>query len=195
RLLMKADGARIPGLATAESQYFEDPQLSYNTQYRILKGRDLTRRVVKKLHLEDSSEFNGTATPPRTPFTSIKDLLRTTIQHFKPAPNVEQAKPPTETSDESGLIAAFLSRVSVEPVRDSRLVDVTFRSLNPQFAAEATNVLMDEYVDQNLAAKLHTSQATLDWLQAELGKQQQKVEESERALAEYRENRNAMSLD
>ena len=83
----------------------------------------------------------------------------------------------------------------MEPVRDSRLVDVTFRSLNPEFAAQAVNTLMDEYVDQNLAAKLHSSQAMLDWLQTELGKQQQKVEESERALAEYREKENALSLD
>src|SRR4029453_6576862 len=105
------------------------------------------------------------------------------------------AKAASEAPDESGLVGAFLSRVAVAPVRDSRLVDVTFRSLNPEFAAQAANTLLDEYVDQNLAAKLHTSQATLDWLQPELGKQQQKGEESERALAEYREKQNAMSLD
>jgi polysaccharide biosynthesis transport protein len=195
RLLIETERAMIPGLASAESQYYEDPQLYYNTQYRILKGRDLTRRVIKKLHLEDSAEFNGTAVPPRTPLTSLKDLWRTAVQSVKPAPAAEPARPASEAPDESGLIGAFLSRVAVEPVRDSRLVDVTFRSLNPEFSAQAANVLMDEYVDQNLAAKLHTSQATLDWLQTELGKQQRKVEESERALAEYREKQNAMSLD
>jgi capsular exopolysaccharide synthesis family protein len=194
RLLIETERAMIPGLASAESQYFEDPQLYYNTQYRILKGRDLTRRVIKKLHLEDSAEFNGTA-PPRTRLTSLKDLWRTAVQSVKGAPTAEPTKPANEAPDESGLVAAFLSRVAVEPVRDSRLVDVTFRSLIPQFAAQAANALMDEYVDQNLAAKLHTSQATLDWLQTELGKQQQKVEEGERALAEYREKQNAMSLD
>jgi polysaccharide biosynthesis transport protein len=195
RLLIETERAMIPGLASAESQYFEDPQLYYNTQYRILKGRDLTRRVIKKLHLEDSAEFNGTAAPPRTPLTSLKDFWRTAVQPVKPARPAEPAKAASEVPDESGLVGAFLSRVAVEPVRDSRLVDITFRSLNPEFAAQATNTLMDEYVDQNLAAKLHTSQATLDWLQTELGKQQQKVEESERALAEYREKQNAMSLD
>jgi polysaccharide biosynthesis transport protein len=195
RLLIETERAMIPGLASAESQYFEDPQLYYNTQYRILKGRDLTRRVIRKLHLEDSAEFNGTAVSPRTPVTSAKDLWRTALKFVKPAPPAAPARSVSEAPDESGLVGAFLSRVAVEPVRDSRLVDVTFRSLNSQFAAQAANALMDEYVDQNLAAKLHTSQATLDWLQAELGKQQQKVEESERALAEYREKQNAMSLD
>ena len=35
----------------------------------------------------------------------------------------------------------------------------------------------------------------LDWLDKELDKQQQKVQESERALADYRDKQNAMSLD
>ena len=35
----------------------------------------------------------------------------------------------------------------------------------------------------------------LDWLDKELANQQSKVEESERALAEYRDKQNAMSLD
>ena len=60
---------------------------------------------------------------------------------------------------------------------------------------QAANVLVDEYVAQNLEVKLQSSQNMLDWLQKELGAQQAKVEESERALAEYRDRENAMSLD
>jgi polysaccharide biosynthesis transport protein len=194
RLLIETERAMIPGLATVESQYFEDPQLYYDTQYKILKGRDLTRRVIKKIKLADAPEFNGRAEPPRTPLTSLRELQRRAVEFIKPKP---PAPPPSASGapDESGLIDAFIARVGVEPVRDSRLVDVTFRSLDPTFAAQATNALMDEYIDQDLAAKTQTTQATLDWLQAELRKQQQKVEEGERSLAEYREKQNAMSLD
>src|ERR1700737_2670897 len=35
----------VPGLQSAENTYYEDPEPYYNTQFRILKGRDLTRRV------------------------------------------------------------------------------------------------------------------------------------------------------
>jgi hypothetical protein len=47
----------------------------------------------------------------------------------------------------------------------------------------------------DLAVKIAATQTTLDWLDAELVKQQRKVEDSERALAQYREKQNAMSLD
>ena len=194
RLLIDTERATaIPGLASAEAQYFEDPQFYYNTQYKILKGRDLTRRVIQKLHVENYPEFNGTAVPPRTPLTIFRDLVSGGRQLVKPAPSIEPAKP--DVPDEASLIDAFIGRVSIEPVRDSRLVDVTFQSIDEKFAALATNTLMEEYVDQNLAVKLATSGNTLSWLEHELAKQQQKVEENERALANYREKQNAMSLD
>src|SRR5207247_6848997 len=65
----------------------------------------------------------------------------------------------------------------------------------PNFAALAGNTLVDEYTEQNLAIKLESSQNMLDWLARELDKQLKKVQESEQALATYREKQNAMSLD
>ena len=55
----------VPGLQNDQNTYYEDPEPYFQTQYKILKGRDLTRRVVRKLHLETVPEFNGTAAPPQ----------------------------------------------------------------------------------------------------------------------------------
>jgi len=55
--------------------------------------------------------------------------------------------------------------------------------------------LIDEYVSENLEIKLRSTQGMLEWLDSELATQQKRVEESERALAEYREKENALSLD
>ncbi len=100
-----------------------------------------------------------------------------------------------ETADESALVGAFIGRVGVDPVRGSHLVDVTFTAEDPKFAAEAVNTLVDEYVSENLEIKLRSTQGMLDWLDKELENQQKRVEESEKALAEYREKENALSLD
>ena len=37
----------LPGITSADNTYYEDPDPYYKTQYRIIKGRELTRRVVK----------------------------------------------------------------------------------------------------------------------------------------------------
>jgi polysaccharide biosynthesis transport protein len=186
----------IPGLQNDQNTYFEDPEPYYQTQYKILKGRDLTRRVVRKLHLETVPEFNGTKRAPPTPLSLLGDL-KTRLIGFVSKPAAPAPEPPKvdETADESAMVGAFIGRVDVVPVRGSHLVDVTFVSEDPKFAADAANALIDEYVTENLEIKLRSTQGMLEWLGSELASQQKRVEQSERALAEYREKENALSLD
>jgi succinoglycan biosynthesis transport protein ExoP len=184
----------IPGINT-DNTYYEDPEPYYKTQYRILMGRDLTRRVIKKLNLENVPEYNGTATAPTgVPFLSkvkerVAQLLRRAPAAASEAPKID------ETPDESALVSAFITHVNVIPVAGSRLVDITFTARDAKFAALAVNTLVDEYVSQNLALKLEGSENMIGWLEQEVAKQQGKVQESERGLAEYRDKQNALSLD
>ncbi len=197
RLLIEQERAtEVPGITQQGEQFYEDPEPYFQTQYKILRGRDLTRRVIKKLKLEQVPEFNGTAKPPETPLTLLASARARLMSMIWRRPEVTQEAPKLDESpDESAMVSAFIGRVGVEPVRGSRLVDITFDSLDPAFAAQATNALMDEYVNQNLESKLSTSENMIEWLDKELANQQAKVEESERALAEYRDKQNAMSLD
>jgi capsular exopolysaccharide synthesis family protein len=195
RLLIEDErAAAVPGVSP--DNFYEDPELYYKTQYRILRGRDLTRRVVRKLNLGSVPEFNGTAEPPSTPATMLRDVEQKLIRLIKPAPAEPQEPPKVdETPDESSLVNGFIGRVGVEPVTGSKLVDVTFDSIDPKFAKLAVDTLVDEYVAQNLELKQQSTQNMIDWLDKELERQQHKTEESERALADYRERQNALSLD
>ena len=186
----------VPGVSSSENTYYEDPEPYYNTQYKILQGRDLIRKVVKRLHLENVPEFNGTAKPPTTPMSVVRDLQKRVFGLFKgEAPATVEPPRIDETPDESALVSAFIGRVSVEPVRASRLVDVSFQGTDPQFAALAANTLVDEYVQQNVDLKTQATKNMIEWLDKELQSQQKKVQDGERQLAEYRDTKNAMSLD
>jgi capsular exopolysaccharide synthesis family protein len=91
--------------------------------------------------------------------------------------------------------AAFISHVGVEPISGSQLVDVTFVSPDPKFAALALNTLLDTYVDDNLEIRLQARRKMVEWLDEQVADQLKKVTASERALAEYREKQHAPSLD
>ena len=139
-------------------------------------------------------EFNGQGAKP--PFlTQIIGTIKTKISApFRgdsgtPRPAKPQAGSENQQAD------AFLGRIQVNPVRGSRLVDVYFVSADPQFAARAVNVVAEEYVNQNLEFRLQNTDKTLQWLTQEVAKQQSVVQASERMLAEYRENQNALSLE
>ena len=185
----------VPGLNAAENVFYEDPEPYYNTQYRILKGRDLTRRVIKKLNLGAVPEFNGTAEPPATAATILQNARQRLVSIVPARPVAEDPPKVDETAWESALVSSFIAHVEVMPIRGSRLVNVSFTARDPKFAALAVNTLVDEYVEQNLQVKVQGSQNMLDWLNKELEKQQEKVKESEQALSDYRDRKNALSLD
>ena len=197
------------GLATptdiANSFVLTDPEIYLNTQQRILKGRELGLRVVTKLDLRQAAEFNGRGPKP----TKVAELIAT-VKHTAwwpvrallgrnetapPAP--APPAPPEATTDATTFTpyaGAFLDRIDVSLVRGSRLVDVSLVSADPAFAARAINTHADEYIAQNLEIKVETLAKSLAWLTAEVARQQQKVEGTERALAEYRESQDAGAL-
>ena len=77
--------------------------------------------------------------------------------------------------------------MTVAPVRNSRLVDVTFASPDPTIAQRAANAIVDAYIQQ--ASELRTS-ATKDatsFLSQMVAEQRKAVEQSEFALQRYRE--------
>ena len=102
----------IPGLQNESNTYYEDPEPYYQTQYKILKGRDLTRRVVRRLKLETVPEFNGTKPPPPTPISMLRDLKTRVMSYVKrPSETPLEAPKADETTDESALVDGFIGRV------------------------------------------------------------------------------------
>lgn len=199
RVQIDEENAGLPG-DFRETVYYQDPEPYLNTQYRILRGRDLGRRTVPKLELDAVPEFNGLGPRPTDLAVAIQSIKRTAAMPLRflwpasqPAAAIE-APAADETAAESARVDGFLSRVMVEPVRGSRLVDVTFQSADPAFAATAVNTLVEEYVAHNLELKVSVLANQLDWLASEVQRQQTVLEASERALAEYRERQDAGAL-
>jgi capsular exopolysaccharide synthesis family protein len=99
-----------------------------------------------------------------------------------------------ESAKESQRISAFLGRLTVAPVVESRLVDVKFRSLDPQLAADVANALAREYIDQTMESRFAASKQMSDWLGQQLLEQRKVVARSEAQLQQYREKA-AVSFD
>lgn len=203
RLMIEEEGASVAAAASGEVAqalyYWQDPEIYLQTQYRILRGRELARRVARALDLPRVPEFGGGG-PPLTPLAqviqSVKSTLGAPLRWVRSA-RTAPPEPPArdESAAERAMVDALLGRITVEPVRGSRLVDVTFEASDPAFAAHAVNTLADEYVAQNLEFKIQEVQKSLEYVAQERRRQQAVVQESERALAEYRAQQNALSLD
>jgi uncharacterized protein involved in exopolysaccharide biosynthesis len=101
-------------------------------------------------------------------------------------PDLARASDPAEV---------FLDSVSVEPVRNTRLVEIQVDDPDPKLAAEVANALASAYVHQNLELKLGAARDALTWLTAQVQDLKSKVNESELTLQRYREQSGLVAVE
>ena len=89
----------------------------------------------------------------------------------------------------------FLKTVSVEPVRNTRLVEIRVEDTDPKMAAEIANAIASGYVRQTLELKLGAARDALTWLTTQVSDLKSKVNESELNLQRYREQAGLTSAE
>jgi len=164
----------------------------YQTQYKIIESRTVAREVIKRLHLDESEEFFP---EPKNDFLSsliqsVRDTLafwRESIASLLRTGHEKSANTAGESDADSPLVSSFIGRIGVSPIRNSRLVDVTFQARDPALAAAIVNTLAKAYIDQNLEIKLRAVQDAVRWLHNRIEEEREKVERAEQALLRYKE--------
>jgi len=154
------------------TSWFDD---FYQTQYELLKSRTLAKRVADELGLAKRSQNGESST------NGLLGKLSETLKGFvrEPAP-VEKA--PDEPPDASGVV---LGGLSVEPVRNSRLVTLHFDSTDPVLAARVLNTLADVFVKTSLERRFEATIYAKKFLKERIEQVRANLEDSEVELARY----------
>lgn len=194
RLIIEKDDPKV--VSVQEVMSVDSSGLDYyQTQYKIIESRTVAREVIKRLKLAESEEFAPKARANwfgdlkagiREGIASLRALLQTD------APPTT-AREPGEIDPESPLVSAFVDRIKVTPIRNSRLVDIGFEAKDPVLAARIANTLARAYIDLNLETKLKATQDAMSWLDSRIGEERKKVEQAEQALLRYKERHNIIT--
>lgn len=92
-------------------------------------------------------------------------------------------------------VRAVQASLTVEPKRNTRLVDIQFEDPDPGLAAEVTNAIAHTYVRQNLERKIKGAREALVWLAEQMSMLKAKVQDSALALQKYRERVGIVGLE
>lgn len=142
----------------------------YQTQYQILQSQTIARKVIFKLKLFQNPEFVSLDGVPVEPPKSYDEV------------NI-------------GIINSFLSKLKVEPVRNSRIVKINYDTWTPELSALIANTISDVYIEQSLETKTGVSQDAVTWLQKKIEEIRQKVETSEMKVQKYKEENQIISIE
>jgi len=157
-LLIEQKQAKV---VTIQEVYDMDGGGQYlQTQFEILKSRDLAARVVRDLKLDQNPEF--------APVKSAKSGFAIDWRSW--LPKGHEANPlPSDERHFEGVVGAFVAHLSIEPVRNTQLVKINFESFDPRLAALVTNTMAQAYIDSQMEARTGMTEQAAEWLSRRAG--------------------------
>lgn len=185
----------------------------FNTQLQILTGPGLLRKVAKNLDLEHNPDFvnahapGGTSTWSRVrSFFGFKSAADRKSTGPDALPITSASSATAEDLAEAERLADYVEDIqdtlAVEPVketrltvRETRLIDITFRHTDPRLAAKLVNTVGDVFVRDNLDKKNATSATTGTYLEKRIADLQSTIRQKEEELINYAKNHQILSLD
>ena len=180
----------VVGINAADRDY-------YQTQYEILKSKSLALKVIKDLDLKNSPEFapkDGGFSLMGTISSSMKYVLEWIkgITSSAENPADKNFNPDHEYNE---IIEAYLGRLNVSPIRNSRLVDVSFEGGDPEIVARIANTHAKLYTQSGLERKYSASEDAIAWLNLRIKEEAKILKEKETDIQKFREKEGLAAVD
>jgi len=138
------------------------------TQIEILRSETLAMKTIRSMDLARYPEFGGNP-------NEIIDA------------GANQKEPP--------ILGAFLGRLIVKRVPNSRLLEVQFEGENPELAAQVVNAHLQNYVEENFKSRYDATTQASNFLSSELEELRIKMEKSEDTQVAYERQNQIWMVD
>src|SRR5713101_3859985 len=173
RIEIDRENANILPFPGADSyDYMMDLENYIETQSKILTSETLALQTIRNTGLSARPEFSS----PNGPSEAMAS-----------GSLANQKRPPE--------LGEFLGSLSVKRVPNSRLMDVSFESTDPQLAARIVNAHLENYIEQNFRGRYEATKKASIWLADQLNELKIKVQKSEDARITYERQNQIWTLD
>jgi polysaccharide biosynthesis transport protein len=178
--------------------------VNIKTKMLMVKSHSLLEAVVNERHLDQNPKFLKAGGK-----RSLWEALRT-IGTKVGIKNTEQPVPEGEiaatlpagadsTEEETKLreacIAVLDGGLTVEPVKETRALRISFTHTDKKIAAEVANAVANTFLDRNFENKTEKFRGAAKWLDDSTRKLKAKVEQADQALKNYERQHGIFATD
>lgn len=144
------------------------------TQYELLQSRSMAERVVSSLKLGESADF----------IAERRFSLAATLKGL--VGGGTRSSPGSEKLDNQRIATEIVERrLSVSPLRGSRLVDISYSDPDPALAQRIITAYADAFIAANLDRRFEANAYAKAFLEDQIKQLKLRLEASEKALLEF----------
>jgi len=214
----------------------------YQTQFELLKSRNLAERIISAVNLWNHPELSPSAVGSGTGSTELESAPADVsgVSDVSGASGVSSASSASGVSGASSastvagastdsgvsgaafdsseplgdalsltgsaaqtpverrrevVIGNFMQRLSIAPVRNTKLVSIGYESSDPLLAARVANMVGEQYILSYLDAKMDMTTQASGWLNERLGGLKVVLNESKQRLIEFKQANGLVDVD
>jgi capsular exopolysaccharide synthesis family protein len=157
-------GGQVDDVADPIGNYWATREF-FGTQNLVIASRDVAGRVTHRLGLHEDPTY----------LSQDDDALG-------------------PTGDVEATTLALQSRLTVEPVPETRLVRIHARDVKPERARLIADAVAEAYVQKTIEDRLESTDRAKDWLENQLATLREELEEAELALHNFKKGHNVLSV-
>lgn len=175
---------------TARPPSYIDETIFYNTQYKMLRSRDLAAEVIDKLgiraRLLEERHF-------KSPVYWLLDPLKALVadvRNLLPAGDEDEVAGAQITAEE-----IFMQNLTINPVRNSRIIDIHYTAQSPTQARDVVQAMTEVFVASQHKGRQEAAEQGKQFLNKQIDEAREKLQASETALIRYARSKNILDAN
>lgn len=171
-LQIERETTRVVDSDFLSSGDIRDTRDFYQTQFELIRSRTLAAKVIEELKLNETQDS-----------TSLFGHIKQWFGDDDPR------------SKQTALENKLLDKLSIEPVKNSRLVAVHYESSDPEQAAQIVNTVISTFQRMNTERRTATTTDAQEYLSQSIKEAKTRVEEAEKRMTQYAQEHEIFQLD
>ncbi len=170
------------------------------THVKLLQSESLARRVIEKLQLDQhhiftlagakESDQEGLFHSVRETFKDMKDKFKGWFQV-----NKEPGNGLAQRRNLKKIEKWFAENLQVQPERDTTLISLSFRSIDPVLTRDVVNALIHEFIGWQMDKRIAAAGTAKQQLLKQIEQVRIQLEKSEASLNQFAQKAGIVSLD
>ena len=146
----------------------DDTKTEIETQTSILQTDQLGLEVIERIHFEDQVKKGW------DPLGGWKRIPSEVGLPLSQAPRMRER-----------LLKKFNNRLTIDPIANTRLIQVSFEDPDAKYAADSTNILIDQYIKDLLSRRNTETLQGSEWMSGQIADLNKQVQASQQRLIDY----------